>query len=169
MLFLERIWNLIIASLKPFSSIPNSTILIFLIAMALSLITNLANRFLIDISKMKSVSKEVKAWREEFDKARKSGDKQLMDKVMKKQKAIMKLQAKMMSDQMKVGFIFFMPFSIIYFLLNSFYGNAPVAFSPFTFPMLIEYEIPFWKWYIICSFATSLPIRHLIGVALEGY
>jgi uncharacterized membrane protein (DUF106 family) len=169
MLFFESVWNLIIASLKPFESIPSSTILIFLIAMVLSLITNLANRFLVDINKMKSISKEVKAWREEFDKARKSGDKQLMDKVMKKQKAIIKLQAKMMSDQMKVGFTFFIPFSIIYFLLNSFYGNTPVAFSPFVLPMLIENEIPFWKWYIICSFATSLPIRHLMGVALEGY
>lgn len=169
MLFLESIWNLIMASLKPFSSIPNSTILIFLIATFLSLITNLANRFLIDIEKMKSMSKEVKAWRDEFDKARKTGNKQLMDKVMKKQKAIMQLQAKMMADQMKVGFMFFIPFSIIYFLLNSFYGNTPVALSPFNLPMLIETEIPFWKWYIICSFATSLPLRHLIGVALEGY
>ncbi|MBS7648041.1 DUF106 domain-containing protein [Candidatus Bathyarchaeota archaeon] len=169
MLFLESVWNLMMASLRPFSSIPNSTVLIFLIAMVLSLITNLSNRFLVDINKMKSVSKEVREWQKEFSRARKSGDKQLMDKVMKRQKAIMKLQAKMMSDQMKVGFMFFIPFSIIYFLLNSFYGNVPVAFSPFVLPMLIEGEIPFWKWYIICSFATSLPLRHLIGVAIEGY
>ena len=154
-------------SLEGYGERPYSTLFIMGVAFTLSLTTNLANRVLVDVEKMKSVMAEVNAWRKEMDKARKSDDKQLLAKVMKKQKPIMQLQSKAMWDRMKVSFIYLGPFWIIFYILNSFFQNKVVALSPFTFPLLLGYELPYITWYILCSFASSLPLSRLLGVNPE--
>jgi len=110
---------------------------------------------------------EVNAWRKEMDKAKKSGDKELLAKVMKKQKPIMQLQSRAMWDRMKVSFIYLGPFWIIFYILNSFFATKVVALSPFTFPILLGYELPYIAWYILCSFASSLPLSRMLGVNPE--
>ncbi len=154
-------------NLEGYGEIPYSTFFIMGVAFTLSLTTNLANRVLVDVEKMKSVMAEVNAWRKEMDKARKSDDKQLLAKVMKKQKPIMQLQSKAMWDRMKVSFIYLGPFWIIFYILNSFFQDKVVALSPFTFPLLLGYELPYITWYILCSFASSLPLSRLLGVNPE--
>ena len=153
--------------LEGYGERPYSTLFIMGVAFTLSLTTNLANRVLVDVEKMKSVMAEVNAWRKEMDKARKSDDKQLLAKVMKKQKPIMQLQSKAMWDRMKVSFIYLGPFWIIFYILNSFFQDKVVALSPFTFPLLLGYELPYITWYILCSFASSLPLSRLLGVNPE--
>jgi len=155
------------AGLGPYRDIPESTFLILGIALGLSLITNAANRFLVDIEKMKSITKEVSAWRKELDKAKKTNDKQLMAKVMKKQQAIMQLQSKMSWDRMKVSFLFLAPFWIVWAVLSGFFGQTIVAASPFTFPWLISDQLPFFSWYILCSFASGLPLSRILGINPE--
>jgi uncharacterized membrane protein (DUF106 family) len=153
--------------LEGYGERPYSTLFIMGVALTLSLTTNLANRVLVDVEKMKSVMAEVNAWRKEMDKARKSDDKQLLAKVMKKQKPIMQLQSKAMWDRMKVSFIYLGPFWIIFYILNSFFQHKVVALSPFTIPLLLGYELPYITWYILCSFASSLPLSRLLGVNPE--
>ena len=155
------------AGLEPYHNIPESTFLILAIALGLSLITNAANRFLVDIEKMKSITKEVNAWRKELDKAKKTNDKQLMAKVMKKQQAIMKLQSKMSWDRMKVSFLFLAPFWLVWVILSGFFGQTIVATSPFTFPWLVDEKLPFFSWYILCSFASGLPLSRVLGINPE--
>lgn len=164
---IAALWEACMNALKPYSSIPNSTIFILALALLLSFITNLANRLLVDVQKLRRLSKEVAAWREEFDRARKSGDKQLMAKVAKKQQSMMKLQSKMMWDRMKISFIFIIPFWIIWIILSSFFGNSTVAKSPFTIPWILGSELSFAAWYILCSFAISLPLSRLFGLNPE--
>jgi uncharacterized membrane protein (DUF106 family) len=88
----------------------------------------------------------------------------------------MKLQSKMMWDRMKVSFIFLAPFWIIFMILSRSFGSTPVAFTPFTVPFLLAgnvdplygaTEIPFFSWYIICSFAVSLPLSRIFGINPE--
>jgi len=153
--------------LEGYGERPYSTFFIMGVAFTLSLTTNLANRVLVDVEKMKSVMGEVNAWRKEMDKAKKSGDKQLLAKVMKKQKPIMQLQSRAMWDRMKVSFIYLGPFWIIFYILNSFFAIKVVALSPFTFPILLGYELPYIAWYILCSFASSLPLSRMLGVNPE--
>lgn len=153
--------------LQPYGERPYSTVFIIAIALILSLTTNLANRLLIDVDKMKSIMAEVNAWRKEYDVARKTDNKQLMAKAMKKQKAIMQLQSKAMWDRMKVSFIYIGPFWIIFYVLNAFFQNKIVALSPFEFPFLLGYKLPFVTWYIACSFALSLPLSRLLGTNPE--
>jgi len=154
-------------SLEPYGVRPYSTIFVLAVALALSLTTNLANRLLVDVERMKSVMEEVKAWRKDFDEARKTNNKQLMAKAMKKQKAVMQLQSKAMWDRMKVSFMYLGPFWIIFYVLSSFFKNSAVAVSPFTFPFLLGNDLPFVTWYIVCSLALSLPLSRLLGVNPE--
>ena len=179
MTILDEILGSILAALAPYAEIPSSTFFIFGVAFVLSMVSNLSNRFMVDIKKMKEISIEVKAWQDEFNKARKSGDKQLLAKVNKKQAAIMRLQSKMMMDRMKVTLIFFIPFLLVWNVLSRFYGTVPgggfTAFSPFHVTWLLEgpsalagaIKVSYFTWYLICSFAISLPTSRLLGTYPE--
>lgn len=167
MLDLSGILDFLMNALSPYASRPSSTFFIMTIALTLSLTTNILNRLLIDVGRMKEVMAEVASWRKEFDKARKSGDQQLLAKATKKQKPIMQLQSKMMWDRMKVSFIYLGPFWIIFYILNTFYRGQIVALSPFTIPILLGEQLPFISWYILCSFALSLPISRILGANPE--
>jgi len=167
MTIIDELWNWIMAGLSPYHEIPESTFLILGIALGLSLISNAANRFLVDIEKMKSITKEVNAWRKELDRAKKTNDKKLMDKVMKKQQAIMQLQSKMSWDRMKISILFLAPFWLVWAVLSGFFGQVIVAVSPFTFPWLLGEKLPFYSWYILCSFAAGLPFSRILGINPE--
>ena len=177
MSFIDDFFALMNAVLAPYGSIPLSTFLILGIAALLAVVSNAANRFLVDVKRMKSIADEVKAWRSEMDKAKKSGDKKLLAKVTKKQEAMMKLQSKTMWDRMKVSFVFIVPFYLIFIILSRFFGSTFVALSPFSIPMLLTgpanadwpgaINLAYVSWYIVCSFGISLPISRLLGVNPE--
>jgi len=176
---LDEITRWLMAALMPYAAIPNSTFFILGVASILAITSNLANRFLVDVRAMKGMSAEVKAWQTEFNKARKSGDKQLLAKVTKKQAAIMRLQSKMMWDRMKVTLTFFIPFILVWNVLSRFYGELSermfTAYSPFIARWLLEgpplagggIMISYFTWYLICSFAISLPTSRLLGTYPE--
>ena len=174
----EDILDALTVFLRPYGVIPESTFLILGIAVCLSFASNLANRLLVDTKKMASVTKEINAWRRDLERAKKTNDKQLLAKVNKKQPAMMRLQSNMMWDRMKVSFLFFAPFLLIFTILNRFYGGLVdpyVALSPFQVPFLLVgkrlepggYGLLFFAWYIICSFAAGLPLSRIMGVNPE--
>jgi uncharacterized membrane protein (DUF106 family) len=167
MTIIDELWNWVMASLVPYQGMPKSTFLVIAIALGLSLITNAANRFLVDIERMRSITKEVTAWRKELDKAKKSNDKRLMAKVMKKQEAIMQLQSKMTWDRMKVSLLFLGPFWLVWLILTSFFKQTTVAVSPFIFPWLMGENLPLFSWYLLCSFAAGLPLSRMFGINPE--
>jgi len=154
------------AALAPYNSIPASTLLTLAIAGTLGLMSTAANRFLVDVKRVAAVTKEVTAWRKEFDKARKSNDKQLLAKLTKKQQAMMKLQSRVAFDRMKVSFIFIVPFYVVWIVLSSFFGESIVAFSPIELPFVGD-KLSFFYWYLICSFTISLPLTRLFGINPE--
>jgi len=181
MTILDEILKSITAALVPYGEVPNSTFFILGVACVLSVVSNLSNRFMVDVKKMREISIEVKAWQDEFNKARKSGDKQLLAKVNKRQAAIMRLQSNMMWDRMKVTLVFFVPFLLVWNVLSGFYGKLPgggfTAFSPFSVPWLLQgpplfanqmpIKVTYFTWYLICSFAISLPMSRLLGTYPE--
>ena len=163
---IDTIWNLLMAALQPYRSIPASTLLTLASAGGLALISTAANRLLVDVKRVAHVTKEVNAWRKEFEKARKTNDKQLLAKTTKKQQAMMKLQSRMALERMKVSFIFIIPFWAIWIVLSSFFGQAVVAFSPIPIPFVGD-KLSFFYWYLICSFTISLPLTRLFGINPE--
>jgi uncharacterized membrane protein (DUF106 family) len=163
---IDTIWKLFMDALLPYHSIPASTLLTLAIAGALALITTTANRFLVDVKRAAAVTKEVNAWRKEFDKARKGNDKKLLAQLTKKQQAMMKLQSKVAFDRMKVSFIFLVPFWLVWIVLSGSFGATVVAHSPIEIPFAGA-NLSFFYWYLICSFAVSLPLSRVFGVNPE--
>lgn len=155
------------AALQPYHEIPASTLLIIGIAGALALVSTASNRLLVDVKRVASVTKEVAAWRKEFEKAKKSKDKQLLGKVTKKQQAMMKLQSQVAFDRMKVSFLFIIPFYVVWIVLSGFFGEAIVAFSPIQIPFAGD-KLAFFYWYLICSFTISLPLTRIFGINPES-
>lgn len=172
---LDDIMNFFMVLLSGYAAIPESTYFILSVAAVLAIVSNFANRFLVDMNKVRSQVAEVKAWQKDFDKARKSGDKQLLAKVQKRQSAIMKVQSKMMFERMKVTFIFFIPFVLVWQVLARFYSSIGfVARSPFSIPYLLEgpaslggIQVTYFTWYFLCSLAISLPLSRFLGTNPE--
>jgi uncharacterized membrane protein (DUF106 family) len=154
------------AALHPYHSIPMSTLLTLTIAGTLALITTTANRFLVDVKRAAAVTKEVNAWRKEFEKARKSNNKKLLAQLTKKQQAMMKLQSEVAFDRMKVSFIFLVPFWAVWLVLSGSFGQTIVAHSPIQIP-LAGVNLSFFYWYLICSFTISLPLSRMFGINPE--
>jgi len=157
---------MLMAALQPYSAIPASTLMTLAIAGTLAVISTAANRLLVDVKHVAQVTREVNAWRKEFEKARKSNDKQLLAKVTKKQQAMMKLQSRVAFDRMKVSFVFILPFWAVWIVLSSFFGEHVVAFSPIQIPF-VGTNLTFFYWYLICSFTISLPLTRISGVNPE--
>lgn len=148
------------------SNIPLSTIFILLLAAAITLLTSLANRLLTDPEKTKAWRKEIAEWNSELRKAQRSEDKKRVEKLMKKQQQILKLQSKMMWQSTKVMLMFFVPLIIIWQILGGYYGTTPLAYLPGVGPDL---PIPLFThsllwWYMLCSFFFSTMFSKLFGL-----
>ncbi len=163
---IDTIWKLLMDMLLPYHSIPASTLFTLMVAGVLALITNASNRFLVDVKHAAAVTKEVNAWRKEFEQARKSNNKKLLAQLTKKQQAMMKLQSKVAFDRMKVSFIFIIPFWLVWIVLSGSFGEAVVAYSPIEIPFAGA-SLSFFYWYLICSFTISLPLSRILGVNPE--
>ena len=154
------------------TTIPFSTIFIFLLAAAVSLLTSLLNRLLTNPEKSKTGRKEVSEWNAELRKAQKSKDKKRVEKLMKKQKYILQLQSKMMWKSMKVMLITFLPLILMWQFLGGFYHNTLIAIFPgvsnnigvITIPLIgMQFSSLIW-WYLLSSFFFSTAFSHLFGL-----
>ena len=152
---------------------PASTIFILFLSMLLSLITSLANRFLINQEQLRASRKEVADWTSEFREATKSGDKKLLAKLKRQQPRITQLQTKMTWQSMKVSFIFMIPFLLLWYLfLTPLYGGVPaVAYIP-GIPGFWEgsvsgrADLPIFLWYLFCSFLFGTLWSRVLGLAV---
>lgn len=146
---------------------PVSTLFILLLACGVSLLTSLANRLLTDPKKAKAWRKEISEWNSGLRKAQRSGDKKTVEKLMKKQQSIMRLQSKMMWQSMKVMFLFFIPLLLIWRILGQYFGVSVIAYFPgvgptLTLPLIVMPSL-YW-WYLLCSFFFSTVSSHLFGL-----
>jgi uncharacterized membrane protein (DUF106 family) len=156
---------------------PQSTIFVLGVSVILALITLTANKFLVDVKKLKELREEVSAWQREFNQARRSGDKQAEMKLKRKQARISQLQATLLRQQMKLMLIFFAPFAIIFYALSGFYDGRIVVWAPYWLPFIttsittpkgVEYGLQFFWWYLISSFTVNLPMTRLLGLSYTG-
>lgn len=151
--------------------IPDSTFIVIGVAFLLSVITTGANRFLVNYKMVSHYRREFMAWQQAVKKARKEGDEKQLDKLMKRQAAVMKMSSRASLEQMKTTAVTFIPLLLMYSVLVAAYPvNVAVAFSPIIFPgaaitgsdaasfLSVVY------WYFLSSFAISIPLSKLFGV-----
>lgn len=152
--------------------IPCSTIFVFLLAAAISFSTSLVNRLLTNPEKSKAQRKEISEWNTELREAKRSKDKKLTEKLMKKQQYILQIQSKMMWQSMKVMLLFFVPLILMWQFLGGFYQQIPIAFFPglsgesgvITIPLIgMQFSSLIW-WYMLCSFLFGTVFSHLFGL-----
>ncbi|RJS84239.1 DUF106 domain-containing protein [Candidatus Bathyarchaeota archaeon] len=109
----------------------------------------------VDQEKMLEWQREVSRWEAEKERARRTGDKKLWAKVKKQEARINQLKSKLAAQMGRSFIVMFIPMIVLMFLwptLVGFYGSDPMVFIP-GLPWSGEpIGIPFWAWYIICSY-----------------
>jgi len=153
------------AALAPYSAIPHSTLFTVGMAIVLGLTSSTAAKLLVDYDMVKSTMREFQAWRKDMDKARKANDNQTLAKLMKKQQAMTKLQARASMEQFKVTAVTFVPFLVLWYLLNAVFGQHIVAIAPWPLPM-VGTRLNFVSWYFLSSFAVNFPMMRLFGIGM---
>jgi len=157
---------------QPTPCTPLSAFIVLGAALFLSLIAMLANRFLVNYKMVASYRREYMNWMNAVRKARKDGDEKQLDKLMKRQSAVMKMSSRATLEQLKTYPITIVPFYLIYAVLGHALSSTQyVAYAPFLFPFAsitlagTAAGLPLFFWYLVCSFTISIPLSRIFGVS----
>jgi len=145
---------------------PYSTLFILGIAALVSLLTTLVNRLISNPQKSKEQRKEVSEWNKELREAQRAKDKKTIEKLMKKQQYIMKMQTKMMWNSMKVSLLFLVPLLLMWQVLGGFYSGQDIAIFPgvgANLPLPMFSASLIW-WYLLCSLFFGTTFAHVFGL-----
>ena len=176
---LNSIFNPILA-MDPNPANPALTVLI--IAFFVSLITTIANKYLVDQDEMNEIQERNKAFQKELREAQKKGDGKRMAELQAKQTEMMQDQSKMMTNSFKPMIVTFVPIILIFFWMRtSSISNLVVILPPSVYWVTLT---PFWHflghfiyggnatipygigwllWYMICTFGMSQILRKFLG------
>lgn len=176
---LNAIFNPILA-LDPNPTNPALTVLI--IAFIVSLITTVANKYLVDQDALNERQKSMQEFNKELRDAQKRGDGKKMAELQAKQAEMMKDQTDMMTDQFKPMIVTFVPIILIFFWMRTSAIHNLVIILPKTVYWVtltpiwhvigsvlyggqatIPYGIGWLLWYMICTFGMSQILRKFLG------
>ena len=176
---LNTIFNPILA-MDPNPTNPALTVLI--IAFIVSLITTIANKYLVDQDELNDVQEQMKDFNKELREAQKRGDGKRVAELQAQQGDLMQMQSKMMSSQFKPIIVTFVPIILIFFWMRSSAIHDLVIILPQTVYWVtltpvwhfigqfvyggkatIPFGIGWLLWYMICTFGMSQIIRKFLG------
>jgi uncharacterized membrane protein (DUF106 family) len=151
------------------TDIPLATLVIMLIAVAVSFLNMGINRLL--ISRMigwqeyRAMQKEVKEYNSQRMQALRANDKKLLEKLKKKEAQIQRMQMKMSKPQLILIPIGFSYIVIWWFFLIPVYGGNEVAYLPGIAPgVFMSTGLPVLYWYMICSFCFGTLASRVIDI-----
>lgn len=176
---LNAIFNPILA-MDPNPTNPALTVLV--IAFIVSLITTVANKYLVDQDEVNEHQAKMKDLNKRMREAQKKGDGKELAKIQAEQTEMMKGQTAMMSNQFKPMIVTFVPIILIFFWMRSSAIHNLVIILPQTVYWItltplwhalgsvlyggkatIPYGIGWLLWYMICTFGMSQIIRKYLG------
>ena len=144
--------------------IPLATLVIMLIAVAVSFLNMGIQRLLITRicgwEEYKIMRKETSEYQSQLMQAMRANDTKRVEKLKKKESQIRSMQSKMMKPQMILLPISFSYIIIWYIFLIPTYGANAVAYVPGIAPA----GIPVIYWYMICSFFFGTLASRIVGV-----
>jgi len=152
--------------LSMFQALPYSTYAIIAISLALGIATSLIGVRSMDLEAYRKLTIESHRVRGELMDATRSGNQRRVEKAQKRQQDLMAQQSKMSMDRMKSSLFFTIPLLLIWPTLGSFFGEATVAFFPFSFPW-VPAEFSFISWYLLCSVAFNVVLNRVFGLSFE--
>jgi uncharacterized membrane protein (DUF106 family) len=161
---------------------PGSTYFIILFNVLIAVLMSLLTRALIDVDKISRHQKEIKEHNNNKKKAMDTADKKLWQKVQRREEYIKKIQSEMMIQQMKPMLVWFVPITMIFFLMRTAFLNIPVAWMPFKFPEIwiiisnLKYLergatltwMGFTGWYFLTSVGLGNFVRRFMGASPTG-
>lgn len=150
----------------PYMEMPASTVFTFVLSVSLSVISSASMRLGTDVKKYKEYMMEVNAYYKELRDAQKSGDKNQLQKLKRKESRITTLQRDASSNRLKVTMVFFIPLMLIFWVLNAIYGNSIVAVMPAEFPF-IGRNLSFTTWYFVCSLSSTTLLYKIFDLMPE--
>ena len=176
---LNTVFNPILA-MDPNPANPALTVLI--IAFIVSLITTIANKYLVDQEEMNEIQARSKKLTSELREAQKKGDGKKIAELQARQTEMMKDQSAMMSNQFKPMIVTFVPIILIFFWMRASAISSLVIILPPSVYWLtltplwhllggflyggkatIPYGIGWLLWYMICTFGMSQILRKFLG------
>ncbi len=176
---LNTVFNPIL-SLDPNPTNPALTVLI--IAFIVSLITTVANKYLVDQDELNAQQAEMKEFNAKLRDAQKRGDGKEVAKLQAEQAELMKNHTAMMTNQFKPMIVTFVPIILIFFWMRSSAIHDLVIILPKTVYWVIltpiwhwigsflyggqatiPYGIGWLLWYMICTFGMSQILRKFLG------
>ena len=176
---LNAIFNPIL-SMDPNPTNPALTVLI--IAFIVSLITTVANKYLVDQDELNEQQAKMKQFQSELREAQKKGDGKEIARLQAQQSEMMGDQTAMMTNQFKPMIVTFVPIILIFFWMRSSAIHNLVVILPTTVYWVtltpiwhaigsvlyggkatIPYGIGWLLWYMICTFGMSQILRKFLG------
>ena len=145
---LNAVFNPILAS-DPNPANPALTVLI--IAFIVSLITTVANKYIVDQEELNQQQAEMREFQSRLRDAQKRGDSKEIAKLQSEQTVMMQKQSQMMTSQFKPMFVTFVPIILIFFWMRSSAIHDLVIILPKTV---------YW--------VTLTPLWHMIGGFIYG-
>jgi uncharacterized membrane protein (DUF106 family) len=150
--------------------IPVATLIVMLIAVAVSFLNMVINRLLITRmcgwEEYKVMRKETSEYQSQLMQAMRAKDTKRVEKLKKKETQIRNMQSKMMKPQMIL-----LPISMSYiviwylFLIPTFAADAVAIVPGIALNMTaIPNGIPVFVWYLLCSFFFGTLASRVIGV-----
>jgi len=114
--------------------IPESTLLLPLVAIAFVSISNLLTRRLVDLDAERRIKAEINAYTRSLRAAMKAGDKAAQEKIKRKEQSINQMKTKMSGARSKIAIYTLIPFIGGYYLVIYLVVGGPetiAAYSPF--------------------------------------
>jgi uncharacterized membrane protein (DUF106 family) len=145
---------------------PESTLLVTLTAVGLTLVTQLVTKRVVDLNAERRMKAELSAFNKEKREATLAEDKPKLEKLKKKELQMRQEQAKVSFARLKVSALTIVPLLVVYYLMATFLGgyNVVVASAPFALWPIINPDgsmVLFW-WYMLSSFTFSAMLSRLL-------
>ena len=152
------------------ATIPLATLVVLLVAVAVSFLNMVVNRLLITRmcgwEEYKVMRKETSEYQSQLMQAMRANDTKRVEKLKRKESQIRNMQSKMMKPQMIL-----LPISMSYiviwylFLIPTFTDKAVAIIPGIVLNMTtVPNGIPVFVWYMICSFFFGTLASRVIGV-----
>jgi len=146
-----------------FGQPPEAYLFLALVSILASMMYLLAQIFLVDRQKIKIYNERIKKWQEKRKKAMKTGSKRLMMEVQREMDTITKMQSEMAMEQFKPFFIFFIPFMLLFFIIQQAYGGTALVELPFWLPIVGSRLNAIW-FYIFFNIIVSSILNTLLKI-----
>ena len=160
----------------------NPMFTVFIISTIISLITTIANKYLVDQDEMNRIQAEMKEFNKKLREAQQKGDGKELAKLQAQQGEMMQQQSEMMTNSFKPMIATMVPILLIFWWMRSSIISHLVVMLPPSIYYIsltpiwhwlghfiyggtatIPFGIGWLLWYMICTFAMSQIIRKFLG------